>query len=107
MAGKQIEFVSGTITGVDTHGYVTLASVAGFYEGAIVWMNDSTATAPNNKQAIITEVDTTNVKLGICFRTNNAGEAPSYGRSSMSAYNGGSVTQHEQFIYNSDDNPLS
>lgn len=106
MAGKNIGHKEGTITAVTATGYITLASVAGYYKNAIVWMNDSTATVANNKRAVITEVLTGTNQLGIGLRSNDPGEPPKYGRSDMTAYNGGSITQLEQLIYNNDDKPL-
>ncbi len=106
MAGKEISHVAGDITAVGD-GYVTLVSVAGFYENAIVWLNDSTVSDDLNKRCIITEVDAVGNRLGLLIRPITAGSAPSYGRSDMTDYNGGSVTQHEQFVYNSNEEPLA
>lgn len=106
MAGKQIGFKSSAISAVSAQGAITVASTTGYYKNAIVWLNDSTATAANNKRAVIMEV-ISGTQLGILIRSNDPGEAPKYGRSDMTAYNGGSITQHEQFIYNNDDAPLT
>lgn len=105
MAGKTISHKANAITAVTSTGYITIASTVGYYKNAIVWLNDSTATVPNNKRAVITEVLSA-TQLGIVLRTTDAGQAAGYGRSDMTAYNGGSITQHEQFVYNIDDKPL-
>lgn len=107
MAGKQIDDFAATITDADSHGWVTVDDVSGFYEKAIVWLNDSGAVEANIKRCVIMEVDADNSKLALLFRSDAPGEAPQYGRSDVSSYNGGTVTQNAQFIYNSDDAPLS
>ena len=98
MAGKEIGFVVGTITGVDATGYVTLAATTGFYKGAIVWLNH--AGQPSTR-AVITAV--TSTTLGVRYVETDPGTAPSYGRSDPTLYNGGTVTQHDQFIYDKSD----
>jgi len=105
MAGKNIGHKTNAITAVTATGYITIASTVGYYKNAIVWMNDATSTVANNKRAVITEVLSA-TQLGIGLRSNDPGEAPRYGRSDMTAYNGGSITQLEQLIYNNDDKPL-
>lgn len=99
MSGREIDHKTATITAITTTGYVTIASVTGFYRGAVVWMNDSTATDANNKRAIITSVNTVTNQLGIRLQSNEPGSAPNLGNNNMTVYNGGTVTQHQQFIY--------
>lgn len=106
MAGKNIGHKSSAITAVTASGLITIASTTGYYKNAIVWMNDATSTAANAKRGVIMEV-VSSTQLAILLRSNDAGEAPKYGRSDMTAYNGGSITQHEQFVYNNDDAPLA
>lgn len=105
MAGKNIGHKTNAITAVTATGLITISSTVGYYKNAIVWLNDSTATAANNKRGVIMEVVSA-TQLAILLRSNDPGEAPKYGRSDMTAYNGGSITQLEQFIYNNDDKPL-
>jgi hypothetical protein len=104
MAGKFIEHKAGSITAATATGYITLASVAGFYKNAIVFLVDSGGA--NHKRCVITEIVSTSNQLGIRFQETAAGSVPSYGRNNVSAYNGGVVTQHEQVVYNINDKPL-
>lgn len=110
MAGKQIGHVSQAITASGTLGKLTVADVTGFYKNAIVWINDSTKADAKTKRAVIRDIDTTGKTISVLFRSDAPGEAPAYGYSNVTApvdYNGGTITQHGQFIYNSDDAPLS
>lgn len=102
MAGKFIKPQSSTFAAADHTGYATLSSVDGWYEKAIVWLSKTGTYA----QGIITEVDTTNKKLGIKLIDSAAGTPATYGRSDINSYDGGTITQQEQLIYNSNDKPL-
>lgn len=111
MAGRIVKQVSAAITGTGATGYVTVASTTGFYAGAKGAM---TNTGQPNVAVVITEV-ASSTSLGIrivpenAFGTTNGvgNSAPNYGRSTVTAYNGGQIIQHEQFIFNPNDLPLS
>ena len=98
MAGREISFITANIIGVAATGTITLAATTGFYKGAIVWLNAGGQPA---KQAIVRTV--TSTKLGVSFYDTAAGTAPGYGFSDPTLYNGGTVTQHDQFIYDKSD----
>lgn len=100
MAGKIVKQQSGAITAATTSGYITLASVTGFYESAIC--NLSNAGQPS-LEVIITEVLTTTNQLGIRFKQ----QIVDYGQDDVSLYNGGSIHQPSQLIYNRNDAPLT
>lgn len=85
MAGRVVDNVSATVTDASADGYVTVADVTGFYEGARAYLGDPNPDRPDVKEVTITEVDTTNDKLGIRFKR-DLGTGPSYGRDSVSAY---------------------
>lgn len=103
MAGRMIDHLQGTIAAASATGYITLASVVGFYRNAVVYLNN---TGQPTKRAVITDILSGTNQLGILFREIAAGTVPTYGHSDVSAYNGGTVTQHEQFVYNVNDKPL-
>lgn len=98
MSGREIGYVVGTITGVTATGSVTMASTAGFYKGAVVWLN---LAGQPSKRAVIQKM--TSTVLWILFRDNEPGTSVGYGYSDPTLYNTGTVTQHEQFIYDKSD----
>jgi hypothetical protein len=108
MAGRLVKQISATITGVaaGANGYITVASTVGFYAGAKGSMNIGGAGV----SVIITEVASA-TSLGVriipddWFQPGAAG--PNYGRSVTTAYNGGTITQYEQLIFNPNDAPLT
>jgi hypothetical protein len=102
MAGKFINAASASITAATSAGYITVSSTTPFYKKAVIWLS---ASGQPSLRGVITEVKSS-TQLGIVFRTNDAGEAPNYGRSDVSAYSSGTITQEEQLIYNTDDKPL-
>lgn len=111
MAGRIVKQVSAAISGTTAAGYVTVASTTGFYAGAKGAMVNA---GQPNVAIVITEVASA-TSLGIRIvpedsfgTTNGVGNAaPNYGRSNVTAYNGGTVIQHEQFIFNPNDQPLA
>lgn len=105
MAGKYIKAAQSAISAATATGYITVSSVANFYERAFVWLNNS---GQPNVLAQITEILTGTNQLGVRL-VNHPGEAiggepTNYGRSNLSAYNGGTVYQDEQLIYNRGEN---
>ena len=96
MSGKNIDFKSLAITAATATGYVTISSTTGWYKGATVWIKNSAATIA--KECFITEVASSTV-LGILFKE----ERKVYGRSDVSSFNGGVLTQLEQLLYNTDE----
>lgn len=103
MSGKNIDFKSSAISAATATGYVTISSTTGWYKGATVWIKNSAATEA--KECLITEV-TSGTVLGILIK-GTIGEGPRYGRSNVSAFNGGTLTQLEQLVYNTNDTPLA
>jgi hypothetical protein len=110
MSGRIVKHVSAAITGATATGYLTVASTAGFYAGAKGAMINA---GQDNVAVVITEVASA-TSLGIRIVPEDAfgitggkgNAAPNYGRSNVSAYNGGTIIQHEQFIFNPNDKPL-
>lgn len=111
MAGRLIKPISAAITAATAGGYITVASTTGFYAGAKGWM---TNTGQANVPVTITEISSATV-IGIRIETENpfgitngrSNSAPNYGRSDVSAYNGGTIYQNDQFIFNPNDQPLA
>lgn len=104
MAGKLIAPKSASITAATATGYVTVASTTGWYAGAKGWM---TFGGQPNVPVVITEVASA-TSLGVrIVNENDLKNAPNYGRSNVSAYNGGTIYQNEQFIFNPNDQPLA
>jgi hypothetical protein len=99
LAGKIVQQQSATITAATTSGYITVASVSGFYKSAVC--NLSKVGQPSI-EVTITEVVTTSNQLGIRFKQ----QIVDYGMDDVSLYNGGNIYQSEQFIYNPNDKPL-
>jgi hypothetical protein len=85
-------FASQTISAADTNGYVTVASISGFYKYASV---NLTAGGLSNINCTILEIDIANKKL----RLQIVGNTPRYTADNISAYNGGTITQPVQFIF--------
>lgn len=107
MAGKLINHVAATITGVNATGYVTVASTTGFYKGAKGAM---TAGGQPSVSIVITEVASA-TSLGVRIVPDNhvsaGAHGTDYGRTNPTAYNTGSIIQHEQFLFNPNDLGLS
>jgi hypothetical protein len=103
MAGREIQHKASAITAATASGYITVASVTGYYKNAVVYLN---AAGQPTVRCVITAIDTTANTLGILIRDIEAGSVPSYGRSNISAYNGGSVTQNAQFVYDYSDGSI-
>lgn len=113
MAGKIIKELSATLSGAAATGYVTVASTTGFYKGAV-------CTLSNTGQPGLT-VEITEVASGTSLGLRQIPEDPlgrlgapsdralafNYGRTSLTAYNGGTLYQPEQLIYNPNDLGLS
>lgn len=102
MAGRIVKAVSGTITAASATGYITLASTTGFYEGAKGWMING---GQPNVPVVITSVSASQLGIRV-LNENDLKNPPNYGRSDVSAYNGGTIYQNEQFIFNPNDKPL-
>lgn len=108
MAGRIIKGISATITGVaaGANGYITVASTTGFYAGA----KGSMTVGGLGVSVIITEVASA-TSLGIRILPDDwfvpGAAGPNYGRSVTTAYNGGTIVQHEQLIFNPNDAPLT
>lgn len=107
MAGKTIAPKSAAITAATATGYVTIAATTGWYKNAKGAM---TAAGQPNRSITITEILSA-TQMGVRIEPDDhlgpAAHGPNYGRSDVSLYNGGVVIQHEQFIFNIDDLPLS
>lgn len=104
MAGKIVDRVSATITGVvnGAKGWVAVNSIIGFYKGAYV-----TISAPGlSKYAQIIDIAAGSLELRIKF-VPDVGSGPSYHASDVSGYGGGTVAQESQLIYNPNDNGLA
>lgn len=104
MAGKLISAKSATITGATAAGYVTVASTTGWYAGAKGFM---TNTGQPNVPIVVTEI-ASSTQLGVRIRNDDdLKNEPDYGRSNVSAYNGGTIYQNDQFVFNPNDQPLA
>jgi hypothetical protein len=105
MAGRVIPAKAASITAASSTGYITIASVTGWYAGAKAYLNNGGQT---NRHVIITEVLTTGNQLGIRFIPDfgTLGAGPNYGRNNVAAYNGGTIDMYEQFLFNPNDKPL-
>jgi hypothetical protein len=101
MAGRLIKGVHATVTAATAGGYLTVASATGLYVGAKCWL--SLTAGGSQVQVEITEISGTSI--GVRF-VQLIAQAPNYGRSDVSAYNGGGfLDQEDQFIYNRSDAP--
>lgn len=104
MAGRIVKSQTGSITAATATGYVTIASTTGWYAGAKGWM---TAGGQPNVPVTIVEI-LSGTQLGVRIEpdgTMSGGVA--YGRSNVAVYNGGTIVQNEQLIYNTADAPLT
>ena len=102
MAGRIIPAVRATVTAATAGGYLTVASAANLYVGARCWLSITAGTTMD--QVEITEISGTSVGVR---KIQLPGAGPNYGRSDVSAYNGGGyLDQESQFIYNRADAPL-
>lgn len=103
MAGQIVKAASAAITAASATGYLTVstANAALFYPRAFVWVN---ASGQPNVLGQITEINTTTGAMGVKLVTHPndpiGGEGDNYGRSDLSAYNGGTIYMDEQLIYN-------
>lgn len=101
MAGRNIASQRATVTAATAAGYLTVTSAAGLYVGAFGWLSLTDGTLPVQVQ--VTEINGTSVGVRL---VTGLGGAPNYGRSNVSAYNGGGFFDQEaQFIYNRNDAP--
>lgn len=102
MAGRNISNKRATVTGATAGGLLTVDSSAGMYVGAKAWLS----LTDNSKQDF---VEITSIPDGTHVGVRKvvvAGQGPNYGRSDVSAYNGGGfLDQEDQFIYNRNDAP--
>lgn len=104
MAGKLIKPLTAAITAATATGYVTIASTTGWYAGARGAMTNG---GQPNVPVIITEIASA-TQLGVrILDDNDLNNRPNYGRSNVAAYNGGAIYQHDQFLFNPNDNPLA
>lgn len=110
MAGKYVKAASAGITAATATGYLTLGAgtIGNFYERAFIWV---TNIGQPNVLAQITEINTTASTIGVRL-VNHPGEAiggepTNYGRSNLSAYNGGNVYMDDQLIYNRGENIIA
>jgi hypothetical protein len=104
MAGKIVKATSAAITAATATGYVTIASTVGWYAGAKGAMTNG---GQPNVPVIITEIASA-TQLGVrILSDDDLQNKPNYGRSNVSAYNGGVLYQHEQFVFNPNDQPLA
>jgi len=115
MAGRLISALHLTITGATSGGQLTMASTVGLYKNAKAWISNTGQTS--RLVTIAQIVDSTHVLVrfdldphggGVGSTPNDTiGIYPNYGYSDVSAYNGGTLDQMDQFIYNPNDEPLS
>lgn len=99
MAGRLTPAAHTTVTAATAAGYVTVGSATNFYVGAYCWL--SLTDGSKQDQVQITEINGTSVGVRIVPAK---GQGPNYGRSDVSAYNGGGfLDQEPQFIYNRND----
>ena len=110
MSGKLIDSKHAAITAATSTGYISIASTTGWYKGATAYLN---AAGQDNVEVTITEIVSA-TQMGVRLNTDPRGSstamsrpAPNYGRSDLSAYNGGTVDQPAQLIYNPNESPLT
>lgn len=101
MAGRVIPAVHATVTAATSTGFVTVTSATNLFVGARCWLSN---TAGSTQDAVeITEISGTSVGVR---KIPAVGQGPNYGRSDVSAYNGGGfLDQEAQFVYNRNDAP--
>ena len=101
MAGRIIPAVHATVTAATAGGYLTVSSATNLYVGARCWLSLTNNSAQDLVE--ITEINGTSVGVR---KIPAKGVGPNYGRSDVSAYNGGGfLDQEPQFIYNRNDAP--
>ena len=101
MAGRVIPAVHATVTAATAGGFLTVSSATNLYVGARCWLINTAATLRD--QVEITEISGTSIGVR---KIPAPGQGPNYGRSDVSAYNGGGfLDQESQFIYNRNDAP--
>jgi len=106
MAGKTVSDKSAVMSAATAQGVATIPSTTGWYKGARGAMN---AGGQPNVSIVITEI-ISSTTLGVRIVSDQIGGATSgfnAGRSDISAYNGGTLYQHNGFVYNNDDQPLA
>jgi len=99
MAGRITPATHATVTAATAGGYLTVSSAANLYVGARCWLSNTAGTAMDMVE--ITEIAGTSIGVR---KIPLPGQGPNYGRSDVSAYNGGGfLDQESQFIYNRND----
>lgn len=110
MSGKYVKAAQAGITAATSTGYLTLGAgtIGNFYRDAFVWV---TNTGQTNVLCQITEINITANTIGVKLISKDGepqgGNPLNYGRSNLSAYNGGNVYMDEQLIYNRGENPVT
>lgn len=101
MAGRLIASARATVTAATATGFLTVSAATGLYVGARCWLS---LTAGGSQIPVeITSISGTTIGVRQLRASNvSAGSvAPNYGRTDVSAYNGGGfLDQEDQFIYN-------
>lgn len=121
MAGRLIKAARQTGITAASSGLVTVTSTTGFYERAFAYLR--AGGQPGLKVQISEVVSATQLRVravpmdaGISSsgtagtagdESDVLGTGPNYGLSDVSAYNGGSIAQPEQLVYNRNDAPLT
>lgn len=121
MAGRVIKAARQTSITAAATGILTVTSTTGFYERAFAYLAKAGQTGL--KVQIVEVTDATHLRVravpldaGVAS-SGTAGAATDesdvdntkaiYGLSNVSAYNGGSIAQPEQLVYNRNDAPLT
>lgn len=101
MAGRITPATHATVTAATNTGYLTVTSSAGLYVGGRGFLSLTDGTLGIYVE--ITDIVTTTVGVRkVPFK----GDAPNYGRTDVSAYNGGGFLDQEAgFVYNRNDAP--
>lgn len=101
MAGRNIASARATVTAATAGGILTVTASTGLFVGAKCWLSLTNGSAQDYVE--ITSIVATAVGVR---KVVVAGQGPNYGRSDVSAYNGGGfLDQEDQFIYNRNDAP--
>ncbi len=101
MAGRLIPAVQAVVTAALATGYLTVTSATGLYVGGKGWLSktDHSLQIPVE----ITEISGTTIGVRQIL---DRGLGPNYGRTDVSAYNGGGFLNQDQgFVYNRNDAP--
>lgn len=102
MAGKLTAAVHATVTAATAGGFATVSSATGLYVGTRCWLSNTANTLQDLVE--ITSIAGTTIGLR---KIPLPGAGPNYGRSDISAYNGGGfLDQDSQFVYNREDNAV-